>query len=49
MGENGQNSMAKLIDGVRIIIYSYMTVDELINKISEISKKDRAMLAKKNL
>ena len=38
-----------LIPGIRIVIYSFMTMKELIKMISKISKTDRKMLINKAL
>ena len=37
---------AKLPGGVLVTIYSFMTVEELLEKISKLSKSDRKMLLK---
>ena len=45
--EGNRGNDLKLISAVRIIIYSFMTFSELMDKICKISKEDRAMLTKK--
>ena len=35
--------------GMRIILYSFMTLTELMGKISKLSNKERAMLINKDL
>ena len=48
-GESNVDRNTKLKSGVRMKIYSYMTMTELMEKICKVSKNERAMLIKKQL